>query len=99
MKDFLQRAVSLGLGIVVESKEQIEKLVDDLVKKGEVSKSESTALIEQMVQKGDQVKEQISAIVQEKMQTNSSEQWVTKEEFQRLEARIAQLEQQLTENK
>lgn len=95
MKDFLNRAVSLGLGIVVESKEQIEKLVDELVAKGEVSKAESTALIEQMVQKGDQVKEEIGAMVQEKIHANAKEQYATREDIQRLEERISQLEAQL----
>jgi len=94
MKDFVNRAISLGLGIVVESKEQIEKLVDELVKKGELSKGESTAVVNEIMEKGEVLRKKLDNIIQEKMNLKSiGEGAATKEEIQQLEARIAKLEE------
>lgn len=45
MSDLFKKAISLGLGLTVVSKEKIEKTVDDLVKRGELAPGESKALL------------------------------------------------------
>ncbi|MFD0713567.1 phasin family protein [Paenibacillus sp. GCM10027626] len=96
MKDFVNRAISLGFGVVSESKEQIEKMVEELVKKGEVSRAESSDVVNGLVQKGDELKSKIEAVVREKVQLAVKESGAaTREDVQRLEARIAKLEELL----
>ncbi len=49
--DLLKNVFSLGLGAAAATKEQIEKAVDSLVKKGDISKEDSKVLIEAMGRK------------------------------------------------
>lgn len=54
MRDVLNKAVSLGIGLAVASKEQVEKIVDELVKKGEMSRPESLAFVDEWLKKGEE---------------------------------------------
>lgn len=91
--DIFKQVFTLGLGAAVLTKEQIEKTVDTLVKKGEVSSTESKELINQWMEKGEQAKQELDDIVKTRVnQLLSSMDIVTKEEFQELERRIQALE-------
>lgn len=91
--DLFKQVFALGLGAAVITKEQIEKTVDTLVKKGEVSSTESKELIKQWMEKGEQAKQELDDIVKTRVnQMLSSMDIVTKEEFQELERRIQALE-------
>lgn len=93
----LKQVFSLGLGAAVATKEQIEKTVEGLVKKGEVSREESKELINQWIEKGEQAQrdldDQVKARVNEAL---SQLNVVTKEEFNALERRIRELENKET---
>lgn len=41
MSDLFKKAISLGVGLTIVSKEKVEKVVDELVKRGELAPSES----------------------------------------------------------
>ena len=56
MKNVLSQIFSLGVGAAVTTKEQMEKVFEDLVAKGELSRAESRELLEQMTEKGSQAK-------------------------------------------
>lgn len=91
--DLLKQVFSLGLGAAVATKEQIEKTVETLVKKGEVSKEESKELINQWVEKGEQAKQDLDDIIKTRVnQALTSLNLVTKDEFNELERRIRVLE-------
>ncbi|MDQ0205850.1 phasin family protein [Alkalicoccobacillus murimartini] len=94
VRSLLNNVYSLGLGAAVTSKEQIEKAVDELVKKGEIRRSESSNLVDELVEKGSQTQKQIEGIVQERVkQVLDSMHIATKEEVAALERRIRELEQ------
>ncbi len=94
--DLFKQFFTLGLGAAVITKEQVEKTVDALVKKGEVSANESKELVNQWMEKGDQARQEIDDIVKTRVnQVLSSLEIVTKEEYQELERRIEALEMQL----
>ncbi|MEK8127298.1 hypothetical protein WMW72_05160 [Paenibacillus filicis] len=93
MRDFLNRAIALGLGVAVESKEQIEKAVEELVKKGEVSRSESSELVEELVRKGEAARASMESAVSERVQAViGDKKWATKAELEQLTQRVDQLE-------
>ncbi|MBA4536532.1 hypothetical protein H1Z61_05055 [Bacillus aquiflavi] len=93
MKELINKAFSIGLGLAVASKEQVEKLVDELVKKGEIKKSESNQYVEELVQKGNMAREEISQIVEERTrQLIQSLNIATKDEIKELKERIIELE-------
>lgn len=91
--DLLKQVFSLGLGAAVATKEQIEKTVETLVKKGELSKEESKALINQLVEKGEQAKQELDDLVEARVkQALNDLNLVTKDELYELERRIQALE-------
>jgi len=94
--DLFKQFFTLGLGAAVITKEQIEKTVDTLVKKGEVNANESKELVNQWIQKGEQAKTELDDIIKTRVnQVLSSLDIVTKEEYRELERRIEALEMKL----
>ena len=93
MKDLLKKGLALGFGVAVASKEQIEKVVDDLVKKGEVSTAESKELVNELIVKGEEGQKELQRVIREQFNKLLSELNIpTKEEIKRLEERLAKLE-------
>lgn len=93
MKDLIKKGLALGLGLAVASKEQIEKVVDELVNKGEVSASESKELVEELVRKGEQEQEKLKDKVRGYLRELLSElDLPTKTDLKSLESRIDKLE-------
>ncbi|MFJ7308282.1 phasin family protein [Peribacillus frigoritolerans] len=93
--DLLKNVFSLGLGAAAATKEQIEKTVDSLVKKGDISKEDSKVLLKQWVEKGEQAQKQLDDSVKAKVnQALNGLNLATKEEVEELERRIVILEKQ-----
>lgn len=93
--DLLKNVFSLGLGAAAATKEQIEKTVDSLVKKGDISKEDSKVLIKQWVEKGELAQKQLDDSVKAKVnQALNGLNLATKEEVEELERRIVILEKQ-----
>jgi len=93
MKDLINKGLALGLGLAVASKEQIEKLVDELVKKGEVSAAESKELIRELFEKGEAEKKEMNGRIHEQLDKLLKELNIpTKADMERLERRIQDLE-------
>lgn len=93
MKDLIKKGLALGLGFAVVSKEQIEKFVEELVKKGEFSASESKDLVNELIQKGEEQHQEINTKLRQQVQKMLDELSIPrKEDIDRLEKRIAQLE-------
>lgn len=96
MKDLFKKGLSLGLGLAVVSKEQAEKLVDELVKKGDLSKTESKEFMKEILKKGEEKQDILEKIVQDRVNKILSDlNLVKKEEVQKLEERIAYLENEI----
>ncbi|GAB7386644.1 ATP synthase subunit B [Bacillaceae bacterium] len=93
MMDFIKKGLAFGLGLAVTSKEQVEKLVNEWVKKGELSKEESKEMIRQLTQRGEEEKEALKRIMREQLKQMMDELNVaSKDDINRLEKRIENLE-------
>ncbi|MGN8844047.1 phasin family protein [Niallia sp. HCP3S3_B10] len=93
MRTTIEKALSLGLGLAIAGKEQVEKTVEELVKKGEVSKNESKDLINHLIQKGEEMKGQLETVAKEKVNAAYAEmKLATLEDVKKLEKRIEALE-------
>ncbi|HIW32769.1 MAG TPA: hypothetical protein IAA29_08270 [Candidatus Paenibacillus intestinavium] len=93
VRDSVDKAISLVLGLAVASKDKIDSTIDELVQKGQVSKEESTSLVQTLLQKGEETKLSIETMVQERVQSLLREQRVaTLDDIARLEKRIEDLE-------
>lgn len=93
MKDLIKKGLAMGLGFAVVSKEQIEKVVDELVKKGELSVNESKDLVSELIQKGEEQHQEINTKLRDQVQKILNELNIpSKVDIDRLEKRIVQLE-------
>lgn len=93
MKDLIKKGLALGLGLAVVSKEQIEKFVDEMVKKGEVSSAESKEMIRDLFEKGEAEKKELNARIHEQLDKLLKELNIpSKADLERLEQRIIELE-------
>jgi polyhydroxyalkanoate synthesis regulator phasin len=54
MEPLLKKSILAGLGLISLTKEKIEEVVDDLVKRGELSKDESSKFVKEVMEKADQ---------------------------------------------
>lgn len=96
MKNTIKKGLALGLGLAVLTKEQVEKVVDELVEKGEISRQESREFFNDLVQKGESAKTELDDKISQKLDEFKAEMNVaTKEEVEDLKERIEQLEKQL----
>ena len=89
MRDLINKAVSLGFGLAETSKEQIEKLVDDLVRKGEISRTESAGFVSELVKKSEDAQNRIKSAIRDGVRSVIAElQLATKEDIERLERKL-----------
>jgi len=95
MNNTISKAISLGVGLAVASKEQVEKVIDDLVSKGEVTRSESSALMNELMEKGSETKRYLEEKTREYIRQISGEkESETAAAFARIEKRLDALERQ-----
>lgn len=98
MSDLFKKAISLGVGLTIVSKEKVEKVVEELVKRGELAPSESKALVERLVERGEEERGAIKSAVHEQVQKVLKELKVpVHSDIAELESRIAVLERRVAE--
>ncbi|MBB3905819.1 phasin family protein [Anoxybacteroides rupiense] len=92
--DMIRKMLAFGLGLASVSKEQAEKLVDELVKRGELSLEESKDVIDQWIRQKEEGKAEFQRAVREQFkQMLDKLDLATKEDIRQLEERIQRLEQ------
>ncbi|MBT9159610.1 MAG: phasin family protein [Dehalococcoidia bacterium] len=94
MQDLLQKGFSLGLGILVTTKEKVEEVVGELVKKGDISTEEGKKLVSELIEKGEtsrkELEVQMGRIVQNIL---TKLDLPTRKELNELKAEIEQLKE------
>jgi polyhydroxyalkanoate synthesis regulator phasin len=98
MSDLFKKAVSLGWGLTVVSKEKVEKIVNDLVTRGELAPDESKALVNRLIERGEEEQGQFKSVIHEQVDRILKELHVpTGSDVTSLEKRIAVLETRIAE--
>ncbi len=69
MEKLIEKMVLAGLGVLTLTKEKAEKLVEDLVKRGEVARKDQPEFVKELLEKGKGTRIEIEKIV-EKTVTN-----------------------------
>ncbi|MFF2911741.1 phasin family protein [Paenibacillus sp. NPDC057934] len=96
MSDLFKKAISLGVGLTIVSKEKVEKAVEDLVKRGELAPSESKALVDRLIERGEEERGVFKSAIQEQVQRVLSDLKVpSHKDIEALEAKIAGLEHRI----
>ncbi|GGF86914.1 ATP synthase subunit B [Paenibacillus albidus] len=98
MSDLFKKAISLGVGLTIVSKEKVEKVVEELVKRGELAPSESKALVDRLVERGEEERGVFKTAVQEQVQRALKELKVpVQSDIAELQGRITELERRVAE--
>lgn len=96
MKDLINKAFSLGLGLAASTKDQAEKLAQELSARSQMSKADSQSFVNGLIERGQEARLGIESSVKERMkQTAQDLNLGTRDEIRRLEERIARLEEKL----
>jgi len=94
MKDLAKKGLFLGLGLLVMTKEQVEKAVDELVKKGKISADESKKMVNRLIEAGEKEREHLDEALRERVKKILSELNIpTQKDLETLEERIRRLEE------
>lgn len=98
MSDLFKKAISLGVGLTIVSKEKVEKVVEEFVKRGELAPSESKALVDRLIERGEEESGALKSAIQEQVQRVLKEMKVPVQgDITELQSRIATLERRVVE--
>jgi len=94
--DLFLRTVELGLGAAALTAETAQKVVNDLVGMGEVSKEEGATLMDKLVTLGHEQRAQMATMIEKATERAMTRMDLARRsEMEALRARVADLEQQV----
>ena len=96
MQDILKKALSLGLGVMLVSKNKIEDVVNELVKKGELGQEEGKNLVNELIEKGEASVNEVEGKI-EKIVKSVTEKLdlPTRKELNEIKSEIEQIKEKL----
>lgn len=93
----MRKMIYLGLGTLSLTREKAEKMMNEMVDKGEVNKEEARQFIDEAIKKGAEEKEELRQMIRQEYQEIKNQfSLVTKKELEALEARIKALEDKVS---
>lgn len=96
MIDYAKKLGLVGIGLAMLTKEKTEKLIDDLVKKGELSRKEGDAMVKDLVKKSEAQREELENRIDAEVKKTLDKAGVaTKKDIARLEKKIDNLENKI----
>jgi poly(hydroxyalkanoate) granule-associated protein len=89
MSELIQKMFLAGLGAMALTKEKVEELVNDLVKRGEVAKKDQSKLLDEMLNAVEKGKQEISAFVHKEIEKALQTLDIpTRSEFEELKKKV-----------
>lgn len=96
MEEFIKKTMQFGLGLFDYTKEKVENLVDEMIKRGELSKQEGAKAVEELWQKAQKEQSALWEKIKEATKNSVEEMsLVRRSELKALEDRLAALEKRL----
>ena len=65
MSDFIKKAISFGYGAMLVTKENVEEVIEEMVKRGEIKKEEAKAQVKELFNKVLSSKKEIESKIEE----------------------------------
>ncbi len=94
MAGVIDTLLALGFGALSMTRERAKKIVDELVKKGEVRLEESKALIDKMTSRGEEERAELRKLIEEGLE-RAKTGLVTRKDIEELSAKIDSLAEKL----
>ncbi|HLR63674.1 MAG TPA: hypothetical protein VK097_14775 [Lentibacillus sp.] len=100
MSDFLKKGFLLGLGAAVTGKEKLDKRLNEMVEKNELTQEQARTVMRNFMDKGEMKTDEWNTKQYEQTQKMAKDLGIaTREDINELRARISDLESQLEEQK
>jgi polyhydroxyalkanoate synthesis regulator phasin len=94
--DMIKKAMLLGLGVISLTKEKAEEVVDDLIKRGEVSKQERLKMVDKLLKEAEKKEEELTGKINEIVQKTITQiGLVSKKDLEALSKRLAAIEKRI----
>ncbi|AEE15382.1 hypothetical protein Thena_1776 [Thermodesulfobium narugense DSM 14796] len=91
--NLINKALLMGLGVMDITREKAEKLVDELVKRGEVAKEEKYKVVNNLLDQIDKHEKELTQKVSEVVKKTISEMGVpTKDDMEKILRRLDEIE-------
>lgn len=98
MAEFFKKSVLAGIGLITEGSEMMNKMVKELVKKGEISSKEGEKLLKDLLKKGEEARTKLSKSIHKGAEeVLGSADIATKDDIEKLNKKVAVLEKKLKE--
>ncbi len=96
MKELLKKGLYLGVGAFTLTKEKIEQVVDEMVRRGDAEQGDKAKLIDELVERTREFEKELSEKVKGIIQTYG---YVPRRDLEDLKKRIEALEKELAAKK
>ena len=95
MRILFERSVLAGIGVLSMTHEKAQKIVDELIRRGEVQKDEGKDWVESLVQRGDEERQSLRKLIHDEVKGSLDELGLaTKQDLQDLASKIETLGRQ-----
>jgi polyhydroxyalkanoate synthesis regulator phasin len=95
MLDFIRKTYLFGLGLTTATREKIEEIVDELVRRGEVAEKDRPHVLEDLLKRAREEQHKLSASVKETVRSAIGELGIpSRRAFDELARRVEELERQ-----
>ncbi|MDD3580703.1 MAG: hypothetical protein PHW74_06750 [Desulfobacca sp.] len=96
MEEFWRKTIHFGLGLWDFTKEKVEGLVDEMVKRGEVSQQDRTQAVEEIIEKAQSEQQAVFERLQELVKKIIADLGLARQaDLENLEKRLNALEQEM----
>jgi polyhydroxyalkanoate synthesis regulator phasin len=96
MLQTLKKAALTGVGLALMGKEKVEEVSTKIAKEANLSAEEGKKFVDDMVQEAEESRQKFDQEVQNKVKSTLEKMNITtKEDYDKLEKRVAKLEQEL----
>jgi len=92
----IKKAMLLGLGLISLTKEKAEEIVDDLIKRGEVSREERFKTVDKLLREAEKKEEELTGKINETVQKTITQiGLVSKKDLEAISKRLAEIEKRM----
>lgn len=96
--DLFERFINLGIGAFSITKEKAEKIIDEMVERGEINRDEAKKTVDDIIKKGEEQRDQFRNMIREEMDKFKTDHVSAhKSKIADLEARVKDLEEKLNQ--
>jgi polyhydroxyalkanoate synthesis regulator phasin len=95
MFDFLKKTYLFGLGLASLTKERVEEIVDEMVKRGEVAEKDRSKVLDDLLTRAKEEQQKLTGTIKETVKNIVHDMGLpTRDEFLNLKNRVEELEKE-----